>query len=72
MFGNDTIEAMLDRDGALLESRVVKVLEGHPLELARFHALRDLAEAVWREVNPVSAALVSREPASARAHPVPE
>lgn len=64
-FGNGTIEALLDLKGTLLESRVVAVREGHPLELARFHGLRDLTEAVSREVNSISAALVGRATAHA-------
>ncbi|HJQ66472.1 MAG TPA: hypothetical protein VJ816_08850, partial [Gemmatimonadales bacterium] len=60
MFGNDTIEAVLDDAGAVLEARVARADAGHPLETGRFHGLRAIAEAVLREANPVSAALGRR------------
>ncbi len=60
VFGNDTLEALLDEEGALIESRVVGAHTSQPLELARFHALRTLTEAVLAEANPISAALTER------------
>lgn len=60
VFGNDALEAVLDQNGALVESRAVAARAGHALELARFHALRALTEAVLGEVNPISAALAER------------
>jgi putative selenate reductase len=56
-FGNDAIEAILDDGGVVLEMRLMMAREGQRLEVARFHGLRAIAEAVLREVNPVSAAL---------------
>lgn len=56
-FGNDTIEAVLDDGGAVLEARVAGADAGHVLEIGRFHGLRAIAEAVLREVNPVSVAI---------------
>ena len=54
-FGNDAIEAILDDAGVAHHVNVRMAREGRRLEVAHFHELRAIAEAVLREVNPVSA-----------------
>ena len=55
-FSNDAIEAILDDAGMALQVNVRMPRESQRLEVAHFHQLRAIAEAVLREVNPVSSA----------------
>ena len=68
-FGNDAIEAILDDAGKPLHVEVRMAREGRRLEVAHFHELRAIADAVLREVNPVSAALGRPGDRSSRAAP---
>ena len=56
-FRNDTIAARIGPGGELRGARALDERAAHPLDLARAHALRALAEATLATVNPVSVSL---------------
>jgi len=53
-FSDDVIEVTLDREHAIVSTRLVGSGEGHVLPLSRYHALRLLADAAGRTIHPLT------------------